>query len=176
MTTETIELPFKPRKWQLPLIKPDGMARNTVLVVHRRAGKTLLCITKLIIAAMTTENGLFAYCAPYGNQVKNIAWDNPNHCLKRLGALIPGVKINNLEMSLTFPNGSKIFCTGVDNPDSLRGIGLNGVVLDEVAQMPAGLFGEVIRPALSDKRGWALFIGTPKGHNHFYELISVRPK
>lgn len=97
---------------------------------------------------------------------KNIAWD----ILKKSSLVVPGVEYNEAELTARYPNGSKITLYGSDNPDSLRGIGLWGVVFDEYSQQPSNIFSEIISPALSDHRGYAIWIGTPKGHNDFYRL------
>jgi phage terminase large subunit len=89
--------------------------------------------------------------------------------VKHYSSVIPGVKVWNQELKVEFPNGSRISLLGADNPDSLRGIYLDYAVLDEYADMRQGLWGEILRPALTDKRGSAIFIGTPRGHNHFYQ-------
>jgi len=114
------------------------------------------------------ENPRYAYIAPQYKQAKSVAWDY----LKSFTRNIIGTKFNENELRCDFPDGGRISLLGADNPDSLRGRYLDGVVLDEMAQMPNSLFGEVIRPTLSDRLGWAVFIGTPKGHNSFYELYN----
>jgi hypothetical protein len=83
---------------------------------------------------------------------------------------IPGVEFNEVELTVRYPSGSRITLYGADNPDALRGIGLWGVVFDEYSQQPANIFTEIIGPALSDNRGYAIWIGTPKGKNEFYRL------
>jgi hypothetical protein len=90
--------------------------------------------------------------------------------LQHYSRVIPGIVINQSELRIDYPNGGRIQLFGCDTPDALRGIYLDGCILDEYAQMPSSLFGEVLRPALSDRQGWALFIGTPKGKNAFYDL------
>lgn len=109
----------------------------------------------------------FAYLAPTYAQGKAVAWDY----LKHYSSPIPGVKINESELRIEYPNGSRIRIYGCDNPDSLRGLYLDGVVFDEYALMSPRVFAEIISPALSDRKGWAIFIGTPWGHNHFYDLL-----
>jgi hypothetical protein len=145
-----------------------GLKRWNVLVCHRRFGKTVLCINELIKKAMTCklERPRYAYLAPLYRQAKSIAWDY----LKHYSAPIPGVKINESELRVDYPNGARIQLHGADNPDALRGIYLDGVVLDEYAQMAPRVFTEILRPALSDRKGWAIFIGTPQGKNAFYDL------
>jgi phage terminase large subunit len=137
-------------------------------VCHRRFGKTVLCINQLIASALrcTKTRPRFAYISPYYRQSKTIAWDY----LKHYCSPIPGATFNESELRVDLPNGARITLYGADNYDTLRGIYLDGVVLDEYAQMSPKAWSEVIRPALSDRLGWAIFIGTPKGHNSFYDL------
>ena len=80
------------------------------------------------------------------------------------------VRVNEAELRTDFGNGHRITLFGADNPDALRGLYLDGVVFDEYAQMRPRIWSEVVRPALADRHGWATFIGTPMGHNHFYDL------
>lgn len=108
----------------------------------------------------------FAYVAPYYAQAKDVAWNY----VKRFAAQIPGASVNESELRVDMPNGARIRLYGADNYDRLRGIYLDGVVLDEFADQPPQAWREVIRPALSDRQGWALFIGTPKGRNAFYDV------
>lgn len=165
MTTEVV-IPYRPRKLQQSI--HAELKRWNVIVCHRRFGKTVFAVNELLKGAMTTrlESPRFAYLAPTYKQAKNIAWDY----LKLYSRPIPGIKINESELRIDYPNGARIQLYGCDSPDALRGIYLDGVVLDEYAQMPRNLFGEVLRPALSDRLGWAIFIGTPKGHNAFHDL------
>lgn len=142
--------------------------RFSVLVAHRRFGKTIISVNQLILRAAKDQiaNGVYAYVAPYRNQAKNIAWAY----LKRYTQPIEGRKINEQELSVVLPGNITIRIFGADNPDSLRGLYFDGIVLDEVAQMRREVWTEIIRPALADRLGWALFIGTPKGANLFHEL------
>ena len=163
---ETITLPYQARPWQREV--HAALKRFSVLACHRRAGKTVLAIEQLVASAMrcTKEMGRYAYIAPYLKQAKRVAWSY----LKRTTGLIPGAKAHEQESYVTLPNGARIMILGADDADSLRGIYLDGLVLDEVAQMDPVIWEEVLRPALSDRHGWALFIGTPKGSNLFSEL------
>ena len=145
--------------------------RFCVLVAHRRFGKTVLVVNHLLKAALLCEKprGSFAYVGPFRNQAKSVAWDY----LKHYSAVIPGRQVNESELCISVPSnggGSRIRIFGADNPDALRGLYFDGVVLDEVADMKPALWGEVVRPALVDRRGWAVFIGTPKGVNLFSDL------
>lgn len=137
-------------------------------MAHRRAGKTVAAINELIKAALTCDRPepRFAYLAPYYAQAKDVAWGY----LKRYTAPIPGVTTNESELRVDLPNGGRVRLYGADNYDRLRGIYLDGVVLDEYADMDPRAWSEVIRPALADRQGWAVFIGTPKGRNAFWEV------
>lgn len=145
--------------------------RFTVLVAHRRFGKTVLSINHLLKSALLCNlpRGSYAYVGPLRNQAKEVAWNY----LKHFSANIPLRKVNEADLKITLPTSkgtSEIRLFGADNPDSLRGLYFDGIVLDEVAQMKSEVWGEIVQPALSDRKGWALFIGTPKGINLFSEL------
>ena len=108
----------------------------------------------------------YAYLAPTYRQAKAVAWDY----LKQFAGGIPGIKFHETELRCDLPNGGRISLLGAENPDSLRGIYLDGCFMDEVADMPEKVFPEVIRPALSDREGFCYFVGTPKGQNAFFEM------
>lgn len=163
---KVITIPYKPR---YPGVHEALEAhRFAVLVAHRRFGKTVLSVNHLIRQAATCrrERGSFAYVAPFRNQAKAVAWDY----LKHYSAPIPGRKVNEGELSVLLPNGAKLRLFGADNPDALRGLYFDAVILDEVAQMKREIWEEIIQPALADRQGSALFIGTPRGVNLFSEL------
>jgi hypothetical protein len=163
-----VEFPFSPWAHQKAAHAFRLVTRFLVLVWHRRAGKTVFAILELLLAAADCkrEMGRFGYLAPLHKQAKSVVWDY----LKRYARCIPGVVINESELQVELPNGSRVRLFGADNPDALRGLYFDGVVLDEVADMRPEVWGEIIRPALSDRQGWAIFIGTPKGVNLFSEL------
>lgn len=143
--------------------------RWACIVAHRRAGKTVACIQKLIKAAIeaTKPNARYAYIAPFYTQAKDVAWQY----LKQYTAQIPGTTTNESELHVTFShNGARIRLYGADNYDRMRGIYLDGCILDENGDMDPRAWSEVIRPALSDRKGWATFIGTPKGRNGFHDI------
>jgi hypothetical protein len=144
--------------------------RWACLVAHRRAGKTVACINELLTRALATskQNARYAYIAPYYNQSKNIAWDY----LKRYSASLQP-KINESELQIELHNGARIRLFGADNDQALRGLYLDGVILDEYADMRPRVWGEIVRPMLADRKGWAVFIGTPKGHNSFYDIFKL---
>jgi len=142
--------------------------RWSCIVAHRRAGKTVACVADLVLGALQTSkpNARYAYIAPLYVQAKDVAWAY----VRQFAGSVPGVSFNEAELRADLPNGSRIRLYGADNYDRLRGLYLDGVVLDEYADMPPAAWGEVIRPALADRQGWAVFIGTPKGRNSFFDL------
>lgn len=142
--------------------------RWAVVVAHRRCGKTVACIMDLVDAALRCQrpDGRYAYVAPFYAQAKDVAWGY----LKRFTAQIPNATVNESELRVDLPNGARIKLYGADNYDRMRGIYFDEVVLDEVADFDPRAWPEVIRPALSDRQGRAVFIGTPKGPNSFYEI------
>ena len=160
-----ITIPYTPRDAFKPF--HDRSARWACLVAHRRAGKTVSCINDLIRRAFVDDkvNGRYAYIAPYYSQAKSIACD---YLLRYTEDV--RVNANASELWVELLNGARIRLFGADNPDALRGLYLDGVILDEVADMRPRVWGEIIRPLLADREGWAVFIGTPKGHNFFYEI------
>ena len=159
---------YQPRQQFIDFHNRD--CRWAVMVCHRRAGKTVACVADLVLSALTTNklDARYAYIAPQYNQAKDIAW----LYVKRLTADIPDVQYNESELRCDLPNGARIRLYGAENESRLRGLFLDGVILDEYADMPPSVWGEVIRPALADRRGWAAFIGTPKGHNAFYDIYN----
>jgi len=142
--------------------------RWACIVAHRRAGKTVACVMDLIDAALRCDkpNPRFAYVAPFYTQAKDIAWSY----LKQYGSPIPGASINESELRLDLPNGGRVRLYGAENYDRLRGLYFDGIVLDEYADMDPRVWPQVVRPALSDRKGWATFIGTPKGRNDFWRI------
>ena len=159
-------IPYKPREHQLTLHEAVDANRFCVAVAHRRFGKTVAAINQLIKSSLQCDKEAprFAYIAPTYTQAKRVAWD---YLLKYTQPLNATANISELRVDFY---GRRISLYGADNPDSLRGIYLDGVVLDEVGDMNPRIWNEVVRPALSDRMGWALFIGTPKGANHFKDL------
>lgn len=142
--------------------------RFNVWVCHRRFGKTLLALELLLLDALTHpgHQPRYGYLAPLYRQGKVIAWDLLKHFTKELR----DARINEAELRVDLPGDRRVQIFGADNPDALRGLYFDGVVFDEYAQMRPRVWHEVVRPALADREGWATFIGTPQGHNHFYEL------
>lgn len=137
------------------------------MVAHRRFGKTVGTINDLIKRAieLRLDHGRYAYVAPFLSQGKEIAWEY----LKRFAE--PAITDKNeSELWVEVCGKARIRIHGADNPDRLRGAYLDGVVLDEYADMRPSVWGEVIRPMLADRQGWATFIGTPKGRNEFWQV------
>ena len=139
----------------------------TVAVCHRRMGKTVAAVNQLIKAAVTSTKNRphFAIMGPTYTQQKRNCW----HYLIEFTAKIPGVKVNHSELSITLPNGALISIYGSDNPDALRGIYLDGLVLDEFQDHAPNLFTEIITPLRADRLDWVLILGTPNGKNGFYD-------
>lgn len=131
----------------------------------------MLCINALIHACLKNQkaNPRYAYFAPFYSQAKKIAWDY----LKMYTRNIEGTTFNEAELRADLPGGRRIYIAGADNPDAHRGIYLDGCILDEYAQMHPNIWTEVVRAALSDRQGFCIFIGTPKGRNNFYEIYEM---
>ena len=164
-----IEIPYQPRKHQAELHSLLDKHRFAVLNCHRRFGKTVCILNHLIKSALTNTlpNPRYAYVAPTYKQAKSIAFDY----IKQFTAKIPGVKYNETELRCDLPNGSRITLLSGEAGDSLRGLFLDGVCIDETAQIEPSLWNEILRPALSDRKGFCYFIGTPAGmQNFFYEI------
>ena len=165
---QRVLLPYTPRKAFLPF--HERTKRWGCLVAHRRAGKTVAAVNDLIRAAFMYQglNGLFGYVAPFQNQARRIAWDYFKFFAEPLIR-----DANEAQMTLTLVNGAKISLFGADNADAMRGLGFSGVYMDEYGDFKPSVFGNVIRPALSDKQGWAVFAGTPKGKNQFWDIYET---
>ena len=160
-----IELQYEPRKLFLPFHQREN--RWACMVCHRRAGKTVAAVNELVLRSLytTKKNARYAYIAPFYRQAKDVAW---TYLKEAVSEFVVTVRESALRVEL--PNGAWITLYGADNPDALRGIYLDGVVLDEYGDCRPSLWEEVILPTLADRKGWALFIGTPKGKNHFYKI------
>jgi phage terminase large subunit len=144
--------------------------RFACIVTHRRAGKTVACIHDLQGGTIQSDKirPRFAYLSPFLKQSKAVAWDYLRAAMAPLRAI--GASAHDTELRVDYPNGGQVRLYGADNPEALRGIYLDGIVLDEFADMDPRVWSEIIRPALADRQGWAVFIGTPKGRNAFFEL------
>jgi hypothetical protein len=171
-----IEIDYEPRAIQRQLHDAlrDGK-RHALTVWHRRGGKTAACVNQLIRTAATSKRKMprCVYVAPYLNQAKKIAWDGVVG-LRTFASAIPGTKFNESELRADFPNGGRVQILGADKPDTLRGPYLDGLVLDEFAQMDPQIRTAILLPALGDRRGYEIIAGTPMGQNHFYELYQAR--
>jgi hypothetical protein len=153
--------------------------RFFVAVCHRRFGKTRWALGEISTAGFECphHNPQYAYIAPTYGQAERIAWTY----LKEMFADYPGVEKNEAKLRIKIPRYDKgdfitIYLLGAENPDAIRGMYLDGCIMDEYAQMNPAIWGEVVRPALSDRQGWAIFIGTPKGMNQFYQMYQVARK
>jgi hypothetical protein len=161
---------YQPRDVFLPL--HNRAKRWAVVVAHRRAGKTVAMTADLVIGALETSlpKPQFAYLAPQRDQAKRVAWQYLKEFTQQFWSKPP----NESELRINMKNGhggeSTIYVAGADNFDSLRGMYFDGVVLDEVGDMRPSAWYSVLRPALSDRKGWAIFAGTPKGKNLFWNL------
>lgn len=161
------EIPYYPRDPQQEIHDAVDNNRFVVVVAHRRMGKTVSAINELIKSAVLCDkpNPRFAYIAPTYSQAKRVAWDYLQEYTRPLGA-----KANSSELRVDFFGDKRISLYGSENSDSLRGQYFDGVVLDEIGDQNPKIWNEIIRPALADRKGFCLFIGTPKGNNHFKDF------
>jgi len=151
-------LPWQQEVW-------NDETRFKVVAAGRRTGKSRLAAWLLIINGLQAERGHVFYVAPTQGQARDIMWQT----LLELGhPVIAGSHINNLQIKLV--NGATISLKGADRPETMRGVSLTFLVMDEYADMKPDVWEQILRPALADQKGHALFIGTPMGRNHFYEL------
>ena len=145
--TKILQIPYKPREYQKQV--HDSLKRFNVLVCHRRFGKSVLSINELIKTAAAKPRSLCAFIAPTYRQGKAIAWEYLKYYTKPLMYL--GGSRNETELRIDLFNESRIQIFGADNPDSIRGMGFDAVVLDEYAIMSPRVWTEIVRPAVSDK-------------------------
>ena len=159
MTDLNIQLlPWQQEVW-------NDKTRFKIVAAGRRTGKSRLAAWMLIVNALESERGHVFYVAPTQGQARDIMWQT----LLELGhPVITSSHINNLQIKLI--NGATISLKGSDRPETMRGVSLKFLVMDEYADMKPEVFEQILRPALADQKGTALFIGTPMGRNHFYEL------
>jgi len=142
-----------------------------VVAAGRRTGKSRLAAWMLIVEALQADRGNVWYVAPTQGQARDIMWLT----LLELGnPVIESSHVNNMQIKLV--NGAVISLKGADRPETMRGVSLKFVVLDEYADMKPSVFEQILRPALADLKGKSLFIGTPMGRNHFYELYNYGEK
>ncbi len=164
-----IEIPYTPRPLQAMLHNELDKHRFAVLNCHRRFGKSILIIMHLIKKALTNEkkNPRYYLIGPTFVSIKRVCWDY----LKQYAGCIPGTTFNETELRCDLPNGARITLLSSEDPDKIRGIYADGVCIDECSQMNPVLWNEILRPALSDRKGFAYFISTPQGmSNIFYDL------
>ena len=161
-----VDLGYRPRAPFAPFHNRDK--RWSVLVVHRRGGKTVAGINDLIRGSLACPktSPRFAYLAPYRQQAKLVAWDY----LKQFTSKVHERQISESELHVKLPRDGRVTLYGADNYDALRGIYLDGAVVDEPADMAPEVWTDLLRPALSDRLGWCVWIGTPKGRNAFFRL------
>jgi predicted phage terminase large subunit-like protein len=158
-----MELNVQLLKWQQEVMSSD--ARFKVVAAGRRCGKSRLAAWTMIIRALQADKCTVFYVAPTQGQARDILWG----LLEELAhPVIASKHVNNMEFKLI--NGSRICLKGGDRPDTMRGVSLEYLVIDEYADVKQQVFEEILRPALADRKGDCLFIGTPKGRNHFYDL------
>ena len=157
------ELNVKLLPWQQTVY--NSPVRFKVVAAGRRCGKSRLAAWLLIINALQAKSGHVFYVAPTQGQARDIMW---GLLLELAHPIISSSHVNNMQIKLI--NGASISLKGSDRPDTMRGVSLKYLVLDEYADMKPSVWEEVLRPALADQKGECLFIGTPKGRNHFYEL------
>jgi phage terminase large subunit len=160
---------YVPRAYFLPF--HNRAQRWATLVAHRRAGKTVAAVNDIIEKASynTRQNPRYAYIAPLLKQAKQIAWQYLKDFARPFN---PKINESELYVELTLlPNSPRITIYGADNPDSFRGLYFDGVVLDEFGNMRGSIWKEILLPALIDRRGWAVFMGTPNGPNHFRDTF-----
>ena len=171
MVRRVVTLPYVPRGAFKAFHKRPH--RWACLVAHRRAGKTVAAINDIVRAAALCKSAmpLFGYVAPYRSQAKAVVWDY----LKRYAE--PLIKVSNeSELQIELTNGSRIKLFGADNADAMRGLGFDGLYLDEYGDFKPSIWGNILRPALSDKQGWCVFGGTPKGKNQFWQIYQTASK
>ncbi len=163
-----ITIPYKPRPLQEEIHR--NLKRFNVLVCHRRFGKSVLTVNELIKKCLQNKlpRPRYYYISPTYSMSKRIAWDY----LKYYTSVLPKMEYHETELRADLPNGGRIQLLGCERPQTLKGLYMDGVILDEVAQMPPKLWTEIIRPALSDRKGFMIAIGTPQGHNSFFDLYN----
>ena len=187
---QQVVIPYAPRSWAKKL--HASYRRWSALVLHRRAGKTTAILNHHQRAAMDDswemarlrsllpnageaflrpllKRRVYWHVMPTLKQAKLVAWD----MLKEFSAPIPGVKQNNSELLVTYPNGNKLQLIGADDPDSLRGPALSGLSLDEYSQISTRVFGEILSKALADHLGYAIFSGTIKGKDQLFDTYQA---
>jgi hypothetical protein len=163
--SNVVSIPYNPREQFMSF--HDREQRWACIVAHRRAGKTVATVNDIVTRALYTRKpaARYSYIAPFYSQAKTIAWEYLRRSTENIA-----LKQKESELSVVLPNEATIRLFGADNPDALRGTYHDGAVLDEYGDMKPSVWSKIVLPALADRRGWATFIGTPKGKNHFYKI------
>jgi len=180
VTTQNVELPynFNPRKYQIPLFQAIEQGKKRAIALwHRRSGKDLTALN-ITISQMFDNPGVYFYIFPTYNQARKVIWDSATNDGRRILDYFPKVlieSINNSEMKIRMINGSLFQLVGSDNYDTLMGTNPKGVIFSEYALQNPKAY-EYIRPILTANKGWSLFISTPRGKNHFYDLWNMALK
>lgn len=172
MSEGAVRFGFPMRHWQRECARLSVGKRFMVMALHRRAGKTEIALKKILDAAVKNalDLPLYFYVAPFLKQAKLIAWSRLKQMVAPLVS-VGAVEVSESELAVTFRhNRAQVRVFGADNPDAMRGVRLDGCVIDEVAQIKPEVWDEILQPALSDRKGWAWFVGTPKGINLFSTL------
>lgn len=169
MKAERVIIPYAPRPLQQLVHR--GRKRYTLLLTHRRFGKTVCAVCELLRRALkhghTRRMWRAGYVAPFLKQAKKNAWDY----LKHYAGCLPGVSFNESELRCDLPNGARISLDGADNPKGLRGGYFDDLIVDEAADIASSFWTLVLRPMLTDRKGWVMFTGTPQGMNNLlYDL------
>src|SRR6056300_950844 len=154
-------LPWQQEVW-------EDETRFKIVAAGRRTGKSRLAAWMLIVNALQADKGHVFYVAPTQGQARDIMWQT---LLELAHPVVTSSHINNLQIKLV--NGATISLKGADRPETMRGVSLKFLVMDEYADMKPDVWEQILRPALADQKGSAMFIGTPMGRNHFYELYKL---
>lgn len=162
-----VDLKYEPRDPFIPF--HQRTQRFSAMCCHRRAGKTVACVNDLVLRAIycNKKRPKFAYVGPFRQQAKEIAWEY----LKEATDGFRKGQPRESDLRITLINGATIQIYGADNADALRGLYFDGIICDEYGDWRPSIWGEIILPTLMDRRGWAAFIGTMKGKNHFYKRL-----
>ena len=172
-------IPYTPRFPQTEIHPQLESHRFCVLVTHRQMGKTVCAVNHLLKQAcmLNLPNGRYFYVAPFLKQAEMLVWDYFKRFTAPLAAMPTAsgqiknlLQINEAKLSLRLPNGAVVRVLGADNPDAMRGTYADGIVLDEYAQIKPNVFNEIIRPMLTSRKGWCVFLGTPKVQDQFYDV------
>src|SRR6185369_320420 len=150
----TVAIEYAPREAFLPF--HNRTQRWGCLVAHRRAGKTVAAINDLIKGAIEckSRSPLFGYIAPFRAQAKSVAWEYLKFYARPITR-----KVNESDLIVTTVTDAEVRLFGADNADALRGLGFDGLLMDEYGDFRPSVWGNVIRPTLADKQGWAVFMG-----------------